>query len=270
LAWAWTASASSEFGTVRTPAALPPEAIGGVSRGCLAGAQALPAEGPGWQAMRLSRHRNFGHPNLVRAIATLAEAALAEGWSGILVGDLAQPRGGPMTSGHASHQTGLDVDIWFEPAPPWTLSLAERETRGAPSVVAADGRTLNEAHWTASHGRLLEAAARLPDVDRIFVHAAIKEALCSETGADRAWLRKIRPWWGHDDHFHVRLRCPAGDGACVDDAPPPPGDGCDASLAWWFSDEAAEELRKRREAPPRPGLTLADLPAGCRAVFDGS
>jgi penicillin-insensitive murein endopeptidase len=249
------------------PTAGPPQVIGRPALGCIAGAVALPPDGPGYQAMRLSRRRTFGHPQLIGFVHALAESAQALGWHGILVGDLAQPRGGPMRSGHRSHQSGIDVDVWFTPAPARPLSLEERETLAAESVVAADGRSLVPERWTASHARLLKAAAEHPLTERIFVHAAIKKALCESAGSDRRWLAKLRPWWGHDAHFHVRLFCPSGDGACEPGEPLPPGDGCDASLDWWFSEEAMAELRRPR--PPARPLTLDDLPAACRDVLLG-
>lgn len=252
---------------VAGPSSAPSQAIGGGARGCLAGAVAMPVDGPGFQLMRLSRDRIYGHPRLIAFVKRLATEAQALGWPGLLVGDLAQPRGGPMPSGHRSHQNGLDVDIWLTPAPPATLSREQRETLAATSVVAADGRSVEAQAWTPTHQTLLRAAAEDDDVDRIFVHAAIKKALCASAGSERGWLRKIRPWWGHDAHFHVRLACPATDRECEGQDPPPPGDGCDASLEWWFSEEAAAELRKPK--PPPRQLTLDDLPPACRDVLYG-
>ena len=101
-------------------------AIGSPSRGCLAGGEALPLDGPGWQVMRPSRHRYFGHSQLIAFIESLASDVNRMGGS-ILVGDMALPRGGPMPTGHRSHQIGLDVDIWFEPAPPPPFAPLDRE-----------------------------------------------------------------------------------------------------------------------------------------------
>jgi len=99
------------FGAKPEPAPLPARSLGAYSRGCLAGGVALPVDGPSWQVMRLSRNRNWGHPSLVDYLERLAADAPGLGWPGLLVGDLAQPRGGPMLTGHASHQIGLDGDI---------------------------------------------------------------------------------------------------------------------------------------------------------------
>ncbi len=244
-----------------------PRAIGSPGRGCLDGAIALPADGPGFQVMRLSRNRSYGHPRLIRFIEALAMETPSVGWAGLLVGDLAQPRGGPMRSGHRSHQSGLDVDVWFTPAPQRRLTAQEREEIGAVSVVASDGRSVHPAAWTQAHGQVLRIAAEHPDVDRIFVNAAIKNELCTTTDGDRRWLRKIRPWWGHDEHFHVRLACPPDDADCEAQEPLPAGDGCDQSLEWWFSEEAAAELRKPKA--PAKTLTLDDLPPTCRQVLRG-
>jgi penicillin-insensitive murein endopeptidase len=185
---------------------------------------------------------------------------------GILVGDMALPRGGPMPTGHRSHQIGLDVDIWFEPAPPTPFAPVDREEVSAISMVSADGESVDAANWTPWQAALLERAALDPQVDRIFVNPAIKHILCESVTTDRTWLRKIRPWWGHDDHLHVRLSCPVGEDACVPTEPIAAGDGCDASLEWWFSAEAKEALQERIKMPPKP-LTLADLPAACRAIL---
>jgi penicillin-insensitive murein endopeptidase len=251
------------FGLEATPSSGPAEAIGTYMRGCLAGAVALPADGPDWQVMRPSRNRAWGHPVLISFLERLAQKLpVAAGWPGMLVGDMAQPRGGPMVTGHASHQIGLDADIWLMPMPNRRLSPAERDEISAVSVVAADGDDIDPKVWTPQHRRLLEAAAREPGVARIFVNPAIKRALCREAGSDRGWLTRIRPFWGHTEHFHLRLSCPTGDLACQDQAPPPPGDGCGKELDWWFTEEGRHPPKG---PPPRP-LRLADLPASCASL----
>jgi penicillin-insensitive murein endopeptidase len=247
------------FGSEAIPAPGPAQAIGAYERGCLEGAVQLPADGPNWQVMRPSRNRAWGHPFLIALLERLAQKLPAEaGWPGLLVGDIAQPRGGPMLTGHGSHQIGLDADIWLTPMPNRRLTPTERDEMPATDVVAADGAEIDEATWTSQHRRLLEVVAREPAVERIFVNPAIKRALCRETGPDRAWLAKIRPWWGHNYHFHMRLICPSGQSECRAQAPPSPGDGCGAELDWWFTPEA-------RRPSPRPAkpLLLGDLPRAC-------
>ena len=100
------------------PAPLAARTIGFYSRGCLAGGRPLPVNGPAWQVMRLSRNRNWGHPALIAFLERFrAQGADGQPLAGILVGDMSQPRGGPMLTGHASHQIGLDVDVWLTPMP---------------------------------------------------------------------------------------------------------------------------------------------------------
>jgi penicillin-insensitive murein endopeptidase len=246
------------FGGEATPAAGPPEAIGAYERGCLEGAVALPTDGPNWQVMRPSRNRAWGQPALIALLERVAQKLPeAASWPGILVGDIGQPRGGPMLTGHASHQVGLDADIWLTPMPNRRLSPAERDEMSATDLVAADGNEVDEA-WTPQHRRLLEAFANEPAVARIFVNPAIKRELCHEAGPDRAWLTKIRPWWGHNEHFHIRLFCPAGQDECRNQAPPPLGDGCGRELSWWFTPEARHPAR----GPAKP-LLVSDLPLAC-------
>jgi penicillin-insensitive murein endopeptidase len=256
--------AKALFGRATHAAPMDPEPFGFYSRGCLAGAQALPADGPQWQAMRPSRNRNWGHPELIRFVERLAPAAaLASGWSGILVGDLAQPRGGPMLTGHASHQLGLDADIWLKPMPAQRMSRAEREEVSSITVVRADRLDVDPLAWTPGHQAVLREAAMDAKVQRIFVNAAIKRAMC-RTAKGEPWLRKIRPEHGHDYHFHVRLFCPSGADKCNVQDPTPEGDGCDATLDWWFTDEA---LHPKPSGVPPQVLTLVKLPPECRRVL---
>ena len=132
------------FGAAKTPAPMAARAIGFYAKGCLAGGAALPIDGPAWQAMRLSRNRNWGHPELVALVEKLAiEAKAHDGWPGLLVGDISQPRGGPMLTGHASHQVGLDADIWLTPMPDRRLTEKEREDLSATSMLAADRVSVN-------------------------------------------------------------------------------------------------------------------------------
>jgi penicillin-insensitive murein endopeptidase len=228
--------------------------------GCVQGAIALPPEGQGFQTMRRQRRRFFGHPVLVRYVQALGAAAAQQGLGMLSIGDLGQVRGGPMLSGHRSHQSGLDVDIWYWLRPAVrALSTAERETVPAPSMLSADGQALDGRSWSWRQADLLRLAADVDVVARIFVHPLIKKTLCTQFPGV-PWLQKLRPWWGHDDHFHVRLRCPVGETACQDQDPPPVGDGCGTELAWWFTDEA-------RQPPPPVDGAKVPLPAACEAIL---
>jgi penicillin-insensitive murein endopeptidase len=183
---------------------------------------------------------------------------------------MSQPRGGPMLTGHASHQVGLDADIWLTPMPAHELTAVEREDMSATMIVAANRKDVDPKVWTPAHGALIKAAAQEPAVERIFVNAAIKQALCREAGDDRAWLAKVRPYWQHDYHFHVRIKCPADSSECKPQPPPPAGDGCGKDLDWWFTDAVLhpkpEPPSKTPPAPPKH-ITMADLPAACRQVL---
>ncbi len=256
------------FGAERLASAQPAAPVGFYSKGCLAGAEQLPETGPTWQAMRLSRNRNWGHPELIDFVQRLSrEAARQPGWNGIYVGDLSQPKGGPMLTGHASHQIGLDADIWMLPATNLDLSREEREAISSISMRRANGAYVNGS-WTRAHHEILKAAARDPAVERIFVFPGAKVQMCKDETGDRSWLRKIRPWYGHHYHFHVRLKCPAGTRGCVAQDPPPPGDGCDDAQEW-VNNILNPPPPDPNAPPPRPrrDLMLADLPDQCRAVL---
>ena len=258
------------FSKVESPAPMETRAIGYYTRGCVAGAVALPVDGAEWQAMRLSRNRNWGTPELVSFIEKLARDARAlDGWSGLLVGDLGQPRGGPTPTSHVSHQSGLDVDIWFDPMPAPRLSVEERETISAGSVlVPGTNVELDMKKWPEGLDRLLKRAASYPEIQRILVNPGIKKLLCDRAGNDRAWLSKIRPWYKHDDHFHARLRCPPGEKGCRGQDPPPAGDGCGENLAYWLGPAPWKVAPKPKKPPPPPKeIMLSDLPDVCREVL---
>lgn len=259
--------AKQVFGRVLAPAELQARSIGFYAKGCLAGAQALPINGQTWQVMRLSRNRNWGNPVLIAFLERFAKMVPAiNGWPGLLVGDISQPRGGPMLTGHASHQVGLDADIWLSPMPSRELSRDEREMMSATNVVRADGKDVDPTKWTPEHLALIKAAAQQPEVERIFVNPAIKKAMCREATGDRTWMAKVRPMWGHNYHFHVRIACPEGEATCVPQAPVGAGDGCDVSLAWWFKDEVLHP-RLNPDAKPKPPISMAQMPEACRQVL---
>lgn len=270
-------AAKKLFGKAATPAKLKPASFGTYNRGCLAGAENLPADGSAWQSMRLKRNRQWAHPDMIEYLKKLAVDVKAAGfWRGLLVGDLSQPRGGPMLTGHASHQIGLDADIWLLEMPEKRLSKKRRNSISAISVIK-DRKSINPKIWSDKHARLLKRAASYDRVARIFVHPAIKKALCDwSKGQKRDWLRQIRPWYGHHYHFHVRMKCPDDMKFCRNQAAPPAGDGCNSKkLAWWLSDKPYRKAKpskkkkpkKKKKYKPRPPVTLADLPGQCVQVI---
>ena len=270
--------ANKLFGAKDAPSAQDSMPIGSYARGCAAGLVELPETGPTWQAMRLSRHRNFGQPTMIQFLMDLSATARDIGFGrGLYIGDISQPRGGPMTSGHASHQIGLDADIWMLPPRRVNLSAKERESLSSIPVRSADQRSVT-ANWTPAHRALMKAAASDPRVDRIFVAAAVKIEMCRTAKAkDKAWLQKIRPISGHETHFHVRLKCPPGATECQTQSPTVAelskgGNGCDDTLMWWVTDYL-NPPKPDPNAKPAPHVkgprefTMADLPAQCAAVL---
>ena len=257
------------FGRKVLPAAMPTRVVGFYAKGCIAGAEALPINGETWQVMRLSRNRYWAHPGMVALLKRLADKAHKEaGWPGILVGDMSQPRGGPMFTGHASHQVRLDADIWLTPMPKRQLSRNEREEMSAVMMVRADRLDVDPSVWTPNHLAVIRAAAQEPSVQRVFVNAAIKKALCREAKGDRGWLSKVRPMYGHDYHFHIRIKCPSGAGECEGQPEPLASEGCSArDLAYWFKDSVLHPKPPKVPPKPKPPMTLAQMPAACRQVL---
>jgi penicillin-insensitive murein endopeptidase len=265
LAWLPPSFAANAWSTIAAPLSEPPQAIGSYSAGCLVGATALPLQGRGFQVMRPSRNRYYGHPNLTAFVERLGQHVALRGMH-LLIGDLSQPRGGPMREGHRSHQIGLDVDIWFSQVPK-DRYLSQEETERLPmvSVVQASEGRLNPTRWSPDYRNVLKLAAEDPQVERIFVNPIIKRALCSGEW-DRSWLHKIRPWWGHDAHFHVRLRCPTTNPLCRAQEPLDSDDGCDIYLDQWV-----REIQLAAKLPPQPKKPTPEpmLPEICKAVLNG-
>ena len=259
------------------PAPLAARSIGSYAKGCLAGGVALPINGPDWQVMRLSRNRNWGNPRLLDFLERFASDARAlDGWPGLLVGDMSQPRGGPMLTGHTSHQIGLDVDIWLTPMPDRILTPQEREDMSAVSMLK-DPFNVDPSIFTVMQMKLIKRAASYPQVARIFVHPAIKKALCqqaSQLSKDIAWLGKVRPWWNHHYHFHVRLYCPPGAEGCENQKDISGDDGCGQELTNWYAMLKKAAIEAAKPVPPgtkpwtgRPPLTMAQLPRECGTVL---
>ncbi|MBS0268656.1 MAG: penicillin-insensitive murein endopeptidase [Proteobacteria bacterium] len=274
--WPKFIGAKNLFGAAKVPAPLEARAIGSYSRGCLSGAVPLPIDGPAWQEMRLSRNRNWGHPKLIDLVQRFAkDAQKLDGWPGLLVGDIAQPRGGPMITGHASHQIGLDADIWLTPMPDRRLSTKEREELQATSMLDKTGLAVDPAVFSEKQVALIKRAASYPEVERIFVHPAIKKALCKAADAtDRKWLGKVRPWFGHYYHFHMRIKCPDGFGGCAPQPPPNGDDGCGKEVDQWLAKVVPSKVPLEPAPqpadgtkPPKAPLMLAELPKECQAVL---
>ena len=247
-----------------TPAPGPARIIGAGDAGCIQGAVRLPDTAPGMQTIRVSRSAFWGYPTVIAALLDLALRAHAAGLPDLYMNDISRPRGGPFPGVHASHQRGLDADIWLDVAGPHpVLPVADRDDLQPPSLVRSDGRGVVDGLWRAEHATLIRLAATELGIDRVLVNPAIKRKLCLTVQGDRSWLRRVRPWYGHAAHMHLHFACPAGQPLCVDQAPLPAGDGCDASLQWWF-DQLDKPAGANMSVPMgRPVV----LPAACRAIM---
>lgn len=214
----------------RTPTSDAAEALGSPSAGCLKGAIRLESKLDEYILMRPSRERYWAHPELKAFIERLSHKLKKELGVWLLVGDASQPRGGRLIGGHLSHQSGLDVDLWYDlfSKLPNEFSL---EDYSAHSFVKEPFL------WTKLHDQYIALVASDVSVERVLIHPQIKKNLCERhKGAN--WLKVLRPWWGHDDHLHVRLKCPTANKLCVAGPLIPEGDGCGNELTWWFRDEA--------------------------------
>ncbi|GFE64742.1 penicillin-insensitive murein endopeptidase [Litoreibacter roseus] len=259
--------AKTLFGAKRAASQQTAKSHGSYSRGCAAGLVQLPESGKTWQAMRLSRNRNWGHPELIDFAKDLSRKADKLGWAGLYFGDFSQPRGGPMLTGHRSHQIGLDADVWLYPVSRVNLTKRQRENISAVSMRRANGAYVNK-NWTRTHHEIVKAAAKDKRVARIFIFPGAKVQMCKDERGNRDWLRKVRPWWGHHYHFHVRLKCQRGSSNCVNQAAPPPGDGC-ADAQRWVNEILNPPPPPKNPAPakPRREYVLADLPQACTGVL---
>lgn len=242
-----------------TPATGAARVIGYYANGCIQGAVALPLEGAGWRVLRPHRNRNWGHPDLIAALRELGRRVRAATGKAMLVADIAQPRGGAAT-GHASHQVGLDADIRFQLVPDRPIDPMLRD-EGTELTMVAEGKEIDRNRWNGDQLAMLRIAAELPGVDRIFVNPVIKREACRAANGDRRWLSRIVPWYGHDGHMHIRMKCPADSPDCRPQAPLSADDGCGAALAWWFTSEPFRQHTSRGPAK-RP-----DPPAACLAIW---
>jgi penicillin-insensitive murein endopeptidase len=248
----------ARWSEVSSPSSGLARSIGLPGAGCVQGAAPLPRRDRTYVVVHPERKRDFGHPDLIAYLREVAAAARKRKLGPLYIGDLGQPRGGPTPTGHRSHQNGLDVDLWYGPP---AHPFAPGKSATPASVVELRTSKMLPA-WNPRAASLLELAASRASVDRIFVHPAVKRALCQDKTTRGPWLARLRPWWGHHDHFHVRLRCPASSPDCTPQPALTGGEGCDASLDWWFSVDAKKTAAKR--GPPGEGAPA--MPEPCEAL----
>ncbi len=246
-----TLSVATPWEQIKKPIAGEAQPIGGYSNGCIIGAQPLALRGEGYQVIRAQKNRFYGHPDLLNFIQRLGKNAEDAGLPTLLIGDMGMAAGGRFASGHASHQTGLDVDIWLRFGP---LSDKEALTPTATLMVNRAAQVVDDSVWTEQQTTMIRLAAQDPYVNRIFLNPAIKVKLCQTVKGDRAWLQKIRPWFGHDAHMHVRLGCPDNAPNCENQAALPAGEGCGDELYSWFEPAPPSAAPKNKTLPQPPQL----------------
>ncbi|MGF1753508.1 penicillin-insensitive murein endopeptidase [Vibrio makurazakiensis] len=254
-------SLSNEWSQVKEPTTGSTYSVGSYSNGCLSGAQIMPPIGDGYQVLRPQRKRYFGHSSTIDYLDSLIQRTQSLGIKQILIADIGMARGGLFTSGHRSHQTGLDIDIWYR-LPEASLPQSFIDKPKAISLVDIENYKIDDKNWHLQHFSLIKAAASDDQVSRIFVHPVIKEKLCATERESTEWLRKVRPWFGHNSHMHVRLKCPEKDSLCIDQALPPKGDGCGEEVASW----RPKPNEPKAKLPPRK----KDIkkPEQCQAILD--
>lgn len=242
------------------------QSVGAYTAGCIRNAAALPKDGKGYQVIRLGRGRYFAHSESIDYITTLSEKVNEQLGGLLLIADISQQTGGPMPDDHSSHQIGLDADIlfWQHPvAKQRSLTVMERRHINPQSVLFPGGYGIDPNKWGTTQERILMLAASDPKVDRIFINPIIKRKLCTNySGQD--WLGKMRPWYGHDGHFHVRLKCPQGSVSCEPQEPlPSSGDGCDELVTWFREDGTVKRRRMSSTSVQKR------LPDECIAIMNG-
>ena len=178
-----------------TPSATPvppARAAGRPWNGRLIHGRMLPESGPGyitWDPIlkRVPNRswRRWGTGRLLRTVERVlaAYARRHPDAPPVLVGDLSRPRGGDFGPrfggiGHASHQNGLDGDVYY------------------PRV---DGRLRS-----AARPKLVDRAAAQELVDA-FVRAGAENVFVGPSLDLRGPPDVVQPLVNHDDHLHVRL-----------------------------------------------------------------
>lgn len=256
----------AKWAAIKTPSKTSTKIYGGYAGGCIAGAEALPLEGDGYLVLRSSRNRYYGHPTLITYLKSVAVKTKQAGLPKIMFGDMSAPRGGPFLKGHTSHQNGLDVDISYSFATS-KMTSQERDSFVDPSMVI-ERKQVND-RWTSQQSKLVEIAAQAPEVARIFVAPGVKRHLC-KLDPQAAWQYKVRSWWYHEDHLHVRLNCPAGSTNCEKQAAlDPNNNGCGVELTDWLSkkaDESQAGMDEHWNQPNPPPRHFANLPGVCADV----
>lgn len=207
------------------------QSFGFYSHGRLAAATRLPDSGGGFVKILRPRNRRFASEDMIYLITKVSkelDQKFPNRRDAVQIGDVSAELGG-LVPGHNSHQNGLDVDIAF---------LRTNETMQNPDDVngfrekfVSSGKVSNnfdlERNWALA--KLMVATGR---PQRIFVNQVIKNAFCKlarekgELQSAAETLHRLRPYSGHEDHFHVRITCPLNSPKCEAQEEIPAGTGC--------------------------------------------
>jgi penicillin-insensitive murein endopeptidase len=136
-------------------------------------------------------------------------------------------------------------------------------------MVRDDRLDIDPKVFTPGHLVVIRAAAQEPTVQRIFVNAAIKKALCREAKGDRKLAAQgaadVRPRLSLP-HPH---QMPAGLGRMREPSPIRRGEGCKPAISPSGSRIRSCIRSPPKEPPkPKPPMTMAQLPPACRQVLN--
>ncbi|MDX1949745.1 MAG: penicillin-insensitive murein endopeptidase [Rickettsiales bacterium] len=243
------------------------ESIGTHNNGCMLYSAELSKNSQDYKLPRVERGHNYGHPEMVELLEDYSYRVKQMTGKELLIADISKKNGGPVFMLHSSHQTGLDADIWFTLYDAkQNLSSEDIKTLQPLNMADEKGKSVSS-FWGSNQEDILKLFAQNDKVDRIFVNYNIKNYYCSKF-KNEDWQKKIRPWWGHNEHFHIRLKCPKNSEECISKGQEIKNDGCGSELAWWFSDEAKQpKSKKEAEAKLTEEQILERLPNRCKEIL---
>ena len=180
-----------------------------------------------------------------------------------------------MLTGHASHQVGLDADIWLTPMPD-ARADARRSARRCrrPMWCAPTGTTSIRRSGRPAHVAIIKAAAR--ETRRSSASSSMRRSRrrsAATPAATAPGSQGAARCGGTTITSTSAWAVRAASRDCEPQAPVPPGDGCGKELDWWFRDAIIKQPPAPKPKPGRQaeaearGMTMADLPPACRQVL---
>ncbi len=138
------------------------------------------------------------------------------------VGDQSKSEGGKLAR-HETHQNGLDADIaYLSTQPKESGHRSKAKHNRFREKFVKDGK-LTAGFDLPKNYTLLRYIVKTQDVSQIFLGCKVKEALLGfyppdESPEERTLLfSKLIAYPHHDDHFHLRLKCPIDNPECKND-----------------------------------------------------